>query len=497
MDNIWSKSEYLPITELVRDVSGLTFPSNRLGAAQRCIDLAMKSEGIAKPFDYLRHIRQDRAALDRLVDELTVGETYFFREQERLEYFRRHILPELLARKSPQKELRLWSAGCSTGEEPYTLAIILQEDVKAGHFSVLATDICRKALAKAAGGVYSAWSFRGVDHSIIDRYFSRQGDDFALCQDILSLVTLAHLNLTSPSSSFGTPDTANMDIIFCRNVLIYFDRPTIKNIAERLFNCLSPGGWLVTGASDPTLALFSPFETVSSGNGTFLRRPLERPEPRSHRSAPRHSISLSKDIDQIISTRSASKPPEPGPTPKTFGRYDRERPESSRESSQERAAGEFAQGNWKRVIELLGTVGSDRTANIMYIRSLMNLSLTHEAEAASCQALEADPLSSELNLLKALLLMQMKRHDAAAKTFETVIYLDRSLAVAHFSHGIVMTILKEETEALKSYRNAHRLCQALPADEEVPFAEGERAGVMAQSAVCCIKLLEARSGAAS
>jgi chemotaxis protein methyltransferase CheR len=197
---------------------------------------------------------------DSLTLLLTTGETYFFRDQGQLNLIREVILPEIIARKQQAQaisktkpSLRIWSAGSSTGEEPYSLAIMVKELIP-NYFNwdilILGTDINVASITKAKVGQFSEWSFRSVKPEIKNQYFSPINQDWILKEDIRQMVTLHTSNLLIEDYPNFNKNIYNMDIIICRNVFIYFDTSTIKTILDKFYETLSTSGYLMVGHTE-------------------------------------------------------------------------------------------------------------------------------------------------------------------------------------------------------------------------------------------------------
>ena len=196
---------------------------------------------------------QSRAEWDSLGEMFTIGESYFFRDEGQFNLLRNTILPELIADKKSQKTVRIWSAGCSSGEEPYSLAMLLREllpALESWRIFILATDINQQVLAKAARGIYSQWSFRMVQPEIQQKYFRRAGKEFELSPRVRNMVTLQQLNLVDEQFPNPARGLFDMDLILCRNVFIYFERQAIVKVAAKFAETLRPRGYLVTGHAE-------------------------------------------------------------------------------------------------------------------------------------------------------------------------------------------------------------------------------------------------------
>jgi chemotaxis protein methyltransferase CheR len=189
--------------------------------------------------------------IERVAADLTPGETFFFRDHGHFHLLRFHILPELLQARRHRKSLRLWSAGCATGEEAYSLAMLVDmvlPDRHGWHVTIVGTDLNEEFLARAVRGRYGQWSFRLAPASLQSRYFHRKGDQWALNDDIRRMVAFRRGNLAADTLPDGV--LRDMDLILCRNVLIYFQPDVIRAVAGKLASCLAPGGYLVTGHTE-------------------------------------------------------------------------------------------------------------------------------------------------------------------------------------------------------------------------------------------------------
>ncbi len=235
--------------------------SQRLGIQVRCQDLDRLERTLSERCERLQLSdlaeysaflqapgqRSDRE-WEQLASLLTTGETFFFRGRAHTEVLRSEILPELMRNRGQQRSLRIWSAGCSTGEEAYSIAIMLDELKANGNdwsISLLATDINLDAIAKARRGVYSDWSFRQVDPAIRQKYFRKLGNKWELDERIKKLVTFEPLNLLT--DVFPSKLARDMDLILCRNVFIYFSEQDVASIVSKFAATLRPGGFLLTG----------------------------------------------------------------------------------------------------------------------------------------------------------------------------------------------------------------------------------------------------------
>ena len=258
--------------------TGLTLTTDRCASVELVIRRAMARTGLDDDvLGYRRLLETDDGALDDLLAELTVGETYFFREPSQFQFIRHTVLPEIRQRRGRDHVLRAWSAGCASGEEAYSLAILLLEEGLAGQCRLLATDLSRATLVKARRGIYGAWSLRGEGALAARPYLHGHGNHYVVDEVVRRLVTFDQLNMALDFDPACATGVRGMDLILCRNVLIYFDHKTVRTVARRLYESLAEGGWLITASTDPPLAGEAPFEIVATDHGVFYRSGASSP----------------------------------------------------------------------------------------------------------------------------------------------------------------------------------------------------------------------------
>ncbi|QLL66297.1 protein-glutamate O-methyltransferase CheR (plasmid) [Sinorhizobium mexicanum] len=398
----------------------------------------------------LRDIGDSRSFLDRLsLDEdltddaiaaITVGETHFFRGPDQFQLIRQTILPELRRRRSDGSRVRIWSLGCATGEEPYSLAILcdvegLLEDVR-----ISAADISRRALVTAKAAEYGEWSLRNTDHKLRKRYFTPCEERFRLHERLRRKVEFAHLSLGADELPAPERDLAGFDLILCRNVLVYLDAIAVRRIARQLHACLADGGWLLTAPTDPPLWKCAPFETSLTAAGVVYRRMIAQHATRSPTScAPPVQGRPHKPVSQLP-------------------------PAQVCVDDQRRAPGD----------ETLKAIARQ-------IRSHFDLGETREAARLAVQATESHPLSAELHFLQGLSQMANEDNDAAAAALRRVVYLDSTLAAAQFFLGVCLKN-SDSQAALRSFENVRLICISRPPHERVALMSEATAGELAQRA---------------
>jgi chemotaxis protein methyltransferase CheR len=451
----WTHPAYEAVARLASDYAGLSFAPPCRDGAELGIRRAMARAGITDPGQYRDAVAAGGQALDALLTELTVAETYFFREPAQFEILRREVLPEIRGRRGRGGDMRAWSAGCATGEEAYSLAILFEQEDVASQARILATDISRSALARARRATYGEWSLRGTGAAAARPYLHRQGERYVLDEKIRRRVTFDYLNLALDAYPSFATGTWAIDILLCRNVLLYLDGPTIQRVAGRLFEALAPGGWLLTAASDPPLAGLAPYETVVTDAGVFYRRPAvpdPRPAEKEGEAPPREA------------TRAALTEPAASGVATA-----RDRLAEANEA--------FARGDYVRAVDLTHGLAED-AAVALHVRALANLDAVR-AERACAEASGRLPLNPELHYLRAVLLIGLGRDEEATQALRRVLYLDRSLALAQGTLASVLERRGDVESARRAYHSARDLCRARPAEEIVPLSDGERAGRLA------------------
>jgi chemotaxis protein methyltransferase CheR len=211
-------------------------------------------------YHFLRYDRKREEELAILVDNLTTNETYFFRESPQLRAFSEEILPALRENLADRKVLRIWSAGCSTGEEPYTIAILLLESGdwwRDWQVEILGSDINQRVLHTARKGVYKKSAHRVTSPEMLSKYFiEEEKGNYRIVDRVRELVSFSYLNLLDP---YKTSLISNMDVIFCRNVIIYFDKEAKKKVIESFYEKLREGGYLLLGHSESLINISNAF----------------------------------------------------------------------------------------------------------------------------------------------------------------------------------------------------------------------------------------------
>ena len=299
----------LQIRDLVYNFSGIYQPENRLRFLEdRCARRMLKL-GLGSLREYFEHltIGAARAAeVNELLNELTVGETCFFRNQPQLDAFQQSVLPMVLGNKAslPVKRIRIWSAGCSTGEEPYTLAMLLLEHkmgmLRNCSFEVLATDLNQRSLKEAEAGVYGEYSTRNVSQYFRGKYFLPEGDKLRISELPRSLVRFSRLNLLDDGAMTFLK---GIDVIFCCNVLIYFDSASKRRVIQHFYNNLLPNSFLFLGHSESLFGVNQDFQMLQlPGSAAYMKAGASA-------STPQGCISSASAAAGLVQAGSAGRAP--------------------------------------------------------------------------------------------------------------------------------------------------------------------------------------------
>lgn len=494
---------------------GLFFPPERWMDLERKLQAAAPALGYADVeacAQFLTSTAVTKQQLDLLASHLTVGETYFFREPRSLEALERHILPELVAdRYGGNQQLRFWSAACCTGEEPYSLAILLKRllpDLSAWQTTILATDISQRFLHKAKEGVYGQWSFRGVSPALRERHFSRTpGGLYAIHSELKQMVNFAQLNLVEDPYPASANDTVDMDVILCRNVLIYFTAERIKHIIEQFYHALVDGGWLIVSPVETAFVMDSPFIPVQFPGVTLFRKDTKRKAVPfvfpAGSSSPRiefidNTIGAHEtdevvlddapdahrvDSEDVAPLPDATQDAQPLPSPV----------QEAPPSPYEEACALYARGNYTDVIEKLqeayGPVerhspllSNPALEQVMALlaRAYANQGQLVEARDWCDQALAVNKCNAGLHYLRATILLECGQETEARLSLTRALYLDQHFILAHFTLGNLARQRKEFREAGRHFQNALMLLQGHQPEDILPESEGMSAGRLAQ-----------------
>jgi chemotaxis protein methyltransferase CheR len=441
------------IRALVAQTMGLAYPSSHFADLQRGIFATAKELGFEDAVEFAHGLAvgpSTKKELQILANHLTVGETYFFREKRSFEILARQILPSLVAnRRQGERHLRIWSAACCTGEEAYSIAIVLSQvvpDWQEWNITLLATDINSRFLRKAVSGVFGQWSFRNAPPWLLQRYFRPAGEGrFEIVPEIKSLVRFAHLNLADDVYPSPQNDTNGIDVIFCRNVLMYFTERQARQVLQRFNRAQSEGGWLIIGPNELPKMSGIPY-AATNFQGTILY------QKNSH--APQHPP-LPVEAIEIAPVEMDEAPPQAAGAAKELehqsSTVDTPEPSQSDASPQSSALRDSA-------------------------HSLANQGKLSEALECCDQWIAADRFDSSAHYLRAMISQERGELDDAVRALRTALYLDPNYLLAHFALGNIARRRHNSQEAARHLQNARKLLRRYRPDDLIPEFEGVTAG---------------------
>lgn len=410
---------------------GLYFPPERWGDLERAL-LAAAKDFRLDPLACLKWLLSSpltASQIETLASHLTVGETYFFREPAVFAALREHILPDLIRRR-PDKRMRVWSAGCSTGEEPYSIAITLMQtlvDFDSWNITLLASDINPRFLRKAALGVYDNWSFRNAPAGLKTGYFTQTGKrQFEITPRIRALPEYMQLNLVDDVYPAAQNNTNAMDIIFCRNVLMYFAPERAKAVVEKLCRSLVDGGWLIVSSIEAAQ--------------------IDAPE-----------LSAVRIPDAILYRKGAGTAPAQHP------------PKAARAARQPPAR------DRKRAPSAPAAPQTDGAAPLL-ARTYADQGRLAEATYWCNRAMAGDKLNPEWPYLLASILHERGQTEEVIAALRRALYLEPDYVMAHFALGNLMLHLYDQREAAKYFRNALTILSGYAQEQALPGSDGITAG---------------------
>lgn len=267
-------SELQELKQFLLETSGLTLDANKAYLIESRLSPLMRRAGIANVSELLQAVKsaKDASLKQNIIDAMMTNETFFFRDRAPFDNFRDVILPKLMEARQEERRIRIWCAAASTGQEPYSLTMILDEQIRklAGwNVEILATDLSSTAVAAARAGRYTQFEVqRGLPISLLLRYFRNDGDGWRINEHLRARIRFEQFNLLSDFKEFG-----KFDIIFCRNVLIYFDLETKKDVLHRLGDALAKDGFLIMGSAETVVGLADRFIPHPNLRLTSVHRP--------------------------------------------------------------------------------------------------------------------------------------------------------------------------------------------------------------------------------
>ncbi len=273
--------DYEFLRALLKERSGLVLATDKQYLIESRLMPVARAAGLSSITDLAQRLRgSDSEVLKTHVTEaMTINESFFFRDKVPFDRFRDTVLPAMMSSRANTRRLRIWCAAASTGQEPYSLAMILRSMIEKfvdWRIEIIATDICSDVLEKAKAGVYSQFEVqRGLPIQMLMQYFEQVGEQWRVTETLRKMVQFRHFNLLDNFSSLGT-----FDVVFCRNVLIYFDQATKVDVLERIGRSLKSDGFLSMGAAETVVGLTNTFVPLPEKRGLYVRSRQDLAQPK-------------------------------------------------------------------------------------------------------------------------------------------------------------------------------------------------------------------------
>ncbi|MFO8072562.1 MAG: CheR family methyltransferase [Polyangia bacterium] len=394
------------------------------------------------PAELVDRILASEGTLQRAVNLLTIGESYFFRNRPHFDALRNRILPDLIESRRRERRLRIWSAACASGEEPYSLAMLIDDgfpELLDWDVAILATDINTTFLERAEKGVYTDWAFRGVDERLRDTYFTRLGESrYRLADRIRERVELRRFNLADPPFT-GRLEGAPFDLVLCRNVLIYFQYELADSVVRAIAEEMVPEGYLLVGHAEA-------FPSMREMEAIYAHATYY------YRNAPRRRMLALEPSGAGLSIPGLPVAPLPPPQP-------------------ERPASEPPSGPSRLPSVPPPPIEESASAELARAREHAEMGEVEEAQRLLDELLSGEAkLVPRAHFLQALVYDQSGRPGDALFCLRRALFLEKEFAIAHYYQGVICEREGDPGTARRCFRNVLSLVESVP--EETELAEG-------------------------
>jgi chemotaxis protein methyltransferase CheR len=482
------------LSEFVTVQMGLHFQKGRRLDLLRGVRTAAKEFGfddVEECIHWLLSKPLKKNQIEVLASHLTVGETYFFREPKVFEALEKQILPLLIRQRfNYDKRIRIWSAGSCTGEESYSLAILLERiipDIASWNIKILATDINPIFLKKATEGLYREWSFRGTPLWLKEQYFKTTADGFyEIIPRIRRMVTFQYLNLVEDVFPSLFNETNAMDLILCRNVLMYFSSLQVRNCIERFHHCLVDDACLIVASSE-TSPIFSDFFLSENYPGAIIYRKRPQQVTTNQLFTPLSYLEFN-ETDTVLEGIVPVKIKEeivPVPLSREFdvSETESEAVEAKADTLAE-ANSYYEQGLYVETVALLHEIlkgdAKNTEAVVLLAKSMANQGQLDDALVWCEKAIALDKLNPEVHHLHAVILFEMGKTETAITALKRVLYLDSNFIMAYFMLGNIFRQTGKNGESGKYFETALRLLSQHHPEETLTRSDGMTAGHLSE-----------------
>jgi chemotaxis protein methyltransferase CheR len=485
MNGLLTEAMLQKISARIAEWMGLDFPPSKWMEIERAFSNAAKDYGFQGAVEYANWFLSaplSREIIKSMAGRLTIGETYFLREPQCFKAFEQKLIPEIVrSRQASDRRIRIWSAACATGEESYTIAILLHRmrnllcdwDV-----SILASDIDTHSLDKAKEGEYGAWSFRNAPQWFRDNYFTKKDRGrYQIIDSIKRMVNFAYINLAEDCYPSFLNDTNAVDLIFCRNLLMYFTPGRAKLALEHFHRCLVEGGWLMVGPCEffnPGSLGFTPLNYPDAVVFCKNRPAVLKKETRKWET-PIAGINNIEPQLLYPQNKVAEKSMDSAPLPIHPMPAISDQPDLYEKSQDLYRQGLYAEAG-NTLADLTFQDSNHTLATVLMCRSYANEGKLFDALHLSDQAIAADKLNAELHYLRAIILQEQGMVSEAIESLKRTLYLDPNMVLAHFRLGNLNLKQGKSKESRKYFNNALELLSQYNPDDIVPESDGFLAG---------------------
>lgn len=423
---------------------------------------ALRISSFSAYYDYICKNMEYRQELQKLLQLLTVGETFFFRYNAHFDAFIQTVLPQIIS--SARKKIRIWSAGCSTGEEPYSLAMAIMETIphwETLDIKIIATDINNRSLSRAREGVYNAWKVRVTEKNYLTKYFKRIGESYVVKNEVKSLVAFSYLNLQATPLSAGE----TFDVIFCRNVMIYFTTATTKNVVESFSASLKQGGYLFLGHSETLANVSSKFERHLHEGGFYYRKKAELPQ-----------IPVVAPVKSVTNPK-VVRPPTPAASAVAVSPA----PSVSKQMLDpdllfDRGASLLHQGKLTEAsatFEKLLLIKPDHAGAILNVGQIHLFSGRIDNALDCCnRAIVLDDLLQDSYFLRGLLYEMREKEREALDEYRKAILLKMDFVMPHYQLGKLCFRSGDHKTGLRELKNSLKILEKVQREAIIPFSGG-------------------------
>ncbi|MBI4853010.1 MAG: hypothetical protein HY819_14560 [Acidobacteria bacterium] len=498
----FSYEEIISFSKLLETRTGIVVKEDRFAQIQTIIEDFFQILGInsfQNGYDLLSTISINDSRFQVLAEKITIGETFFFRDQMQFQALQEVVLPQLIEQsKITNRPISILSAASSTGEEIYSIAILLQEllpTVQPNQIRLIGGDINAVALNKARKASYSKWSFRGVSSTIISKYFSHKDNQYHLSEKIKNMVQFQYLNLAEPLPF------VELDLILLRNVLIYFNNDFIERLAGRCFNSLRDGGWLIVGTSELNRQNFRLFEDQYVKDAIFYRKTdpsllesskpsfsfnnelinqnkLDKPTTGSYPSfqssfqnASQNSQNNSQNGSLIGSSSSNSFASLNTISSSKIAKQE----DTSSKEIYKTALKHFEKHEFSQAENLLKKIlDKESQALLLMAKIFANRGNNSESEQFCKNYLDKEPNSLEGHYLMGLIYQAENKFNKAAEELRYTILLDNNFIMGHWNLALIYQKTDDKQISKRHLLQLKRILDNYPKETLIPFSEGQK-----------------------